>query len=515
MTEKTERGNGQLDALLVELRRRQRTRTALNWLCRGALFGAVAAMIAGVVVVLLWPGSAPAFAWYSAIGVAGISLGAASAGLLRRVDDLAVARALDRSACGEDRFASAMQLVDHHRQSRAQFAVSDALARVSCTTPQSAIPLQTPAALKWVPIPVIALAAIIWLAPGDQLSAQPPAVAEVSDEEWEQVHDEFEKELAELFDRRTEDNEHLVDELQRLAELLKQHPQKRDVLARIAELQADLEKQQQGLGMNQLSMRQASRSIQSSTLSALAAMLQQGNYQGAASELKALADRLQENKQSLTAAQFENVASDFDALAAALSSHSELSEVCQRCADAAASMNRQSLADALKRMSQTLDKNAKKLSTGDSLCRSRDMLNRLNKRLNQCRGGKCSSSSSCSGGQCKGGCSSFVRRSDKKGGLRAGWGTADNWSGGQMRATDDQRIADMVDARDAGGPDDTFSTVSADERARSAQDEKNRYVDLIKKAEADLDLESIPLTYRDYLRRYFVSIRPADTEPSP
>ena len=36
----------------------------------------------------------------------------------------------------------------------------------------------------------------------------------------------------------------------------------------------------------------------------------------------------------------------------------------------------------------------------------------------------------------------------------------------------------------------------------------------MQKAEADLDLESVPVAYRDYLRRYFNSIRPQET-PEP
>ena len=32
--------------------------------------------------------------------------------------------------------------------------------------------------------------------------------------------------------------------------------------------------------------------------------------------------------------------------------------------------------------------------------------------------------------------------------------------------------------------------------------------------EADLDLDSVPVAYRDYLRRYFNAIRPQETSPA-
>jgi hypothetical protein len=507
----------QVERLLVQLRQRQRVRQSLIWLCHGALAGAVLASAVALTAVVVSPDTARAFGWPCVLAIPAIALLSAGLGWIRRVDDLTVARALDRSANSEDRFASALQLADHHRKSRVRLVVEDALARVSGTTSRAAIPLIAPRILRWVPVPLIILAAIFWLAPGGKLSAQPPQDPEVSDEEWAEVHEEFEQELAVLPEPKTDEDRELADELRRLAELLKERPDKREALARIAELRAELERRQQGLGTSQLSMRQAANAIQSSTLQQLAAMLQQGNYQGAADEMKNLADRLEKNEQNMSAAEFEEVAADFDAMSAELSSHSELSQGCQKCAAAASSMNRQSLANSLRQFSKSLNKNARQLRSCDSLCKGRNMLDRLTKRLNQCRGGKCGNCKNCGNGKCSGNCSAFVKNSNKKGGLRAGWGTADNWASGRIAPADEQRIGEMVDVQETGGRSDTFATVSPDERAQSAQEDRDRYVDLIRKAEADLDLESIPLAYRDYLRRYFVSIRPADgpAEPAP
>jgi hypothetical protein len=55
---------------------------------------------------------------------------AALAGAILPVNNLHLARALDRAASSEDRFASAVQLADHHRRERAKLVVDDALGRV-------------------------------------------------------------------------------------------------------------------------------------------------------------------------------------------------------------------------------------------------------------------------------------------------------------------------------------------------------------------------------------------------
>jgi len=37
----------------------------------------------------------------------------------------------------------------------------------------------------------------------------------------------------------------------------------------------------------------------------------------------------------------------------------------------------------------------------------------------------------------------------------------------------------------------------------------------VQKAEADLDLDSVPVAYREFLRRYFNSIRPQEAAKAP
>ena len=108
-----------------------------------------------------------------------------------------------------------------------------------------------------------------------------------------------------------------------------------------------------------------------------------------------------------------------------------------------------------------------------------------------------------------------MRSSNRKGGLRAGWGTADNWSGGALTNQGEERQADMIEAAENPGASTLHPTVSPEERARSSQEYRERYAELVRKAEADLALERVPSAYRDYLRKYFVAIRPVDVPAEP
>ena len=55
--------------------------------------------------------------------------------------------------------------------------------------------------------------------------------------------------------------------------------------------------------------------------------------------------------------------------------------------------------------------------------------------------------------------------------------------------------------------------VSPDERARSSKKYAELYAEFVQMSEADLDLESVPVSQREYLRKYFNAIRPKESAP--
>ena len=259
-------------------------------------------------------------------------------------------------------------------------------------------------------------------------------------------------------------------------------------------------------------MQRAAANLRSSpALQPFASQLKSGEYAKAADALEQLAEKLTKDPAAMSAEDFEAAAADLDRMANDLNSHPELGNACKQCANAAGAMNRDKLADAFKRFGRTLRKNGDSLKQSDRMCRACDMLDRLKNRMNQCESCK-----SCKDGNCnKPGCSTcnrFVRQSNRKGGTKAGWGTADKWQGGNLGRGSDQRVPNLVEPQQQPGESTSYQVVSKDERAESALDYKQVYAEMVKKAEADLALESVPLTYRDYLRRYFMAIRPQEDE---
>ncbi|NOX58924.1 MAG: hypothetical protein GXP29_08715 [Planctomycetes bacterium] len=501
---------------LEKLRRRQRMRNTICFAVRGTFYGAMAATLASLGLILAQPDALSKLVWFCTVGIPVGGLLGGLFGLTCRVNDLHVARALDRAANGEDRFASAVQLLDHPHKSRARLVLEDALLRTSGTQATSAIPIKAPAELKWISLPVALLACIILLVPNSNLAADEPAPPDVSSEEWVQVNEELRQELAEFPAPETPEEKKMLEQLKRLAEQLEKNPSKKEALMQIAQLRAKLQNHSESSGADGMPMKQAAQAMKpAEALAKLSALLKRGQYKQAANELASLADRLMQDNQRLSASDFEAISADFDAMAAALASQQSLAKSCRQCANAASSMNRQSLADALKRLSKNLRQDASKLRRCDNVCRSKSLLNRLSQRLRKCNGNKCKKCSNrksekCKSGKCNGSGTAFVRQSNKKGGLRAGWGTSNKWDGGGLFEATENRVADTVSAEERNGEDSLIQTVSPDERASSAQSDRDRYIDLIRKAEADLELETVPLAYRDYLRGYFMAIKPTD-----
>ena len=149
--------------IVSRLRRRERLRRLLHHGVQGLLWGGVVAVVVAAVGVLLGAASWQS-AWWIALWCfpAGAALRAAL-GFLSPIDALRLARALDRAASGDDRFASAWQLAGHHRKERAGLVLEDALARVGATSAATAVPYRRPPELKWIALPAAALLLLVLL----------------------------------------------------------------------------------------------------------------------------------------------------------------------------------------------------------------------------------------------------------------------------------------------------------------------------------------------------------------
>jgi len=382
--------------------------------------------------------------------------------------------------------------------------VEDALAHVSGTSASAALPMRMPRTARWAPVPFLALIAILFLLPSARLQAAPTQAPEISPDEWNQIADEFNKELAQLPKPLTADEQEMQKELERLAEKLKQAPDKKEALKEIARLNDRVEKEQKSLGAKEMSLRKAAKAVaKSAALKALAAKMQQGQYTEVSEELQNVATQMQNGEMSPDAEEFEAMAQDLDKLSKEVEADQELAKECQNCSSAAAKMNKKELSDALKRLSQQVKKNAGKYSKSDSLARHKRMLDQLKRKMN-CK--------NCCDGDCENEGDGFCQNPGK-GGKKAGWASAAKWDGGKLNNRDEKRTGEMVDPQETNGESTSFQLVSPDERAKSSKKYAELYAEFVQRTEADLDLESVPVSQREYLRKYFNSIRPKEAAP--
>ncbi len=510
-----------MDAILRALRRRQRTANGFRHASHGLLAGCLLALLTALALAVAlrlvptaahWPGGVP---WLSLLWLPAGTAGGLIVGLFCRVDSLRVARCLDRAADSQDRFASAFQLAGHRRAVRAGLIVADALAAVSRTTARTAIPLRASRGLRWFPAVAAALLLCLLLAPGPRLEAQTAPAPEVTPDQWDELQRELRDEIAQLPPPQTEEEREVVAQLERLAELMARRPDKAEALAELARLRSELEQRRSAFAPGTLSLNDAANAVQSSqALEEFASQFRKGDYRRAAESLRALAEKLASGEMRPTAADFEGMAADFEQMAQRLAPHQPLGSACQRCAGAAGSLNAGKLSEAMKDLASTIESNNQGMCQYQQCCKAGSALDKLLRKLN--RTGRCAGcANGCS--SCRGSSASsmFLRRSNKQGGLKAGWGTADHWGGGALPPEAEERLADVIAPRESPGAETSTTGVSTREEAQSAQEFRDQYAELVRKAEAELDLEMVPIAYRDYLRRYFRAIRPDQAAPEP
>lgn len=482
-------GHASVQSIIAALRRRQRVVRAVTFAMRGVFYGSVAGAL--VAIAAAWiAGLSPLLT--APVPILAGAIGGALLGLLLPTPALHLARSLDRSSGTQDRFASALELTSHPRQDRVRLVREDALRRVKGTPTSAVFPIRMPRELRWTPIALAAISLAFLFGPGPTVEAAPPT-PEISAAEWAALHEEFSRELEQLPQPRTDEERELFRRLDELAELLEQRPDKKEALEALARLKRDIEEQQRSLADHDLPLRSAARNLKSKPLEELAGALREGEIARAASDLEALARLVQDKTNALTAEDFQELTEDLQLLSDELRPNEALSSACQQCAGAAASMNRDALARALAEFAKQLRKNAEKLSRCDRMGQCNRMLDDLHRRLGRCGGGNCPAG--------------LVQRPGAgKGGLRTGRGTMERWDGGTLAEGGETRMPDLQDSRDSAGTSSRLRTISPREESRSQRAAREVYVEMIRKAEAELDLETIPTSQREYLREYFRSI---------
>src|SRR5205814_1208762 len=185
---------------------------------------------------------------------------------------------------------------------------------------------------------------------------------------------------------QTAEEQEIQRQLEQLAALLKERPEKKDALREIARLSDRIEQQRRALGAKGASMKGAARAISSSqALKQFAARLQEGDYAQAAGELRRLSSALKEGAISPDAKEFESAAADLQRLAEQMAEEPDLQSACQNCSSAASSMNKKALSEALRRFAEQMEKDAKRLCQCDRLGKCSSLLDNLKRMMNQCQ----------------------------------------------------------------------------------------------------------------------------------
>lgn len=513
-----------VESVLSVLRKRQRGLNVMRWALQGLLAGALAACLSAPIVWGALGGETLRLALVALACVAAGGVVGAIVGCFLPISDLKLARAMDRAASGEDRFASALQLEGHRHQERVALVVEDALTHIEGTSPAAALPVTMPRNVRWLPVPLVAVAAFLLLVPQSRLEATATNEAEISAEEWAAIQDEFAKDLAQLPKAQTPEEEELQKKLEELAAKLGEKPDKKDALLDIARLSEKLDQHRRALGARSVSMKNAAKAMTNSkSLKSFAAKLKEGAYDKAAAELRNVSKEMKDGAHPLDGAELESIAADLQKLAEMIAEEEELAQECENGANAAGSMNKEALAEALKRLAEQMEKNASRMSQRDRMADRAKLLEALKRRMNQkgecqaCDGEGCEECAGNGFGKKPGsgkGRGKGQGMGGGKGGLKAGWGSAATWDGGNLEKKDAGNTPELADTLERPGMSTTLPIVSPDERAKSGLTYEELYAQFVQKAEADLDLESMPVAYREFLRRYFNSIKPAEAAPA-
>lgn len=514
-----------IDTLVQQLKQRRRLLNAVRW----SVWGALLAGTASFGIALAWAFRGETFAPAGVASLwAAVPVGALFgliAGWLRPVDVLPLLRAVDRKAGAQDRLASAWQLAGHHRAGRVALITADALDRVGPVTARQVLPFRTPRALGGVPVVLAALFGALWWGGRTPADAGTDSKPTISPQQWQKVRRDFEHDWKAADDP---ERKKLAKDLRRLGKTLTALQDKRSALREVAKLRAEFAARRNRLKSRDIHLRRAAAAaLQSEMLKKLKDLLKQGDYQAAADELKKLSELLRLMKLRPDAEQLEQLAKDFERLAKQLEPHEELHKACRQCADASQSLNQQDLSQALKDLAERLEKESPDLKKNDALCDACNALQRLERQLAGmkpcpvCHGKNSRQCPHCNG---SGNGRKFVQRpgngrsgnrKGRKGGLKAGKGSAKNWFGGSLADAAENRLATQTTDREGAGRFEAAGkTVATKENAQSALAHKKKFLELVKKAEADLDLETVPPGYRDYLRRYFKAIQPKDDAPA-
>lgn len=468
-----------------------RERQQRQWMWRsvsvGLMVGGGVGCMLGVMRVMEWGDaswshvvaallSGPAVGWLTSI--------------VHRQSEREAAVAIDRTYGLKDRITTAMGFLTKSSLSDAwrELQQDDARRHIASVEPTEVAPMRTPASWTWgVGLSLLAIGLVLVSSPNDQLAA-----AVVPNDVVAAQADAVSLGLEELEEFNAEETDPEIEELlknlaEKIEELKQPGVDPREALAKLSEMEAALQKQQEQLADPNIDAQLAAigeaLSLSDQMQSAGEAM-SQGELEKAAEELAKLEmPKLDRQTEKAITEKLDKVQQNEGDGAGR-----KLKEAAGQAAAGLSQGNRNRFKEGMEGLAGECKKQGRRKKLSDLLRK-------------QCR---CLS-------ECKGECESECKKdgnSNKKGGKNWGLGKSDNQPGDKTPNFKSANKMDITGQESAGGDIDveTMTAPETEQAAvRSYRDQVDKYEQL---TESVLDSEPIPLGHRQTIRRYFEMIRP-------
>lgn len=480
--------------LLSGVRWRQRQLRGVDWLVRGVVIGA----LAGLAVELARMSGAPVAYSASWLVLLSCTMLCGMIGWLMPVSWSSSAHLVDTHYKMKDSAASALDFAARKStEPLMQLQIANTIQGLQKVDAKAVLPHRTP---KWTPAAVALCGLLIALPfmPREQTAAPAidTAVQQIVNDQATTLDETMVEELRELAEETKEPElQDLVEEIEKLVEEMKSpEVDQREALAKLSEMQQNLAE-----ALNQFSaektdaeLKELAAALESAeSMQAIAEALKDGKYEKAAEQLEKI------DASSLTRKEREAVAANLKKFRENLGEgkQGELSESAQEMQEGLEKDNPSQCKDGQCKAAGVCKKQGLKKSIANCLnCQ----LNRLSECKSQCQA-QCNAS----GGALK----KSTQDSNK-----VGKSASNKPLGEEATKLDSTRHEENITGVQGEGSSERETTQSPEGEQDAARTYQKKYTEFRKQMEEVIDSEPLPLGHRETVRKYFESIRPANSD---
>ena len=490
-----------LHMLLASIRRRIFLQEFFDFSIRAALF----AFPLGALAIAVNQFSGPhVSSWQILWGIVLATLVfAALRAALELRERAGAALALDTKADLRDRVSSALSFLRHRDKTSApeKLQIADTVERAEAMNANRLFRIQLSGRVAWFALASLLLAASFFVSSPSPVETQ----ASVDDAKLLQIEelDHLERDLEEETAADEEDSE-LQETLEKLRQLKEQFQKgelsDRDLMIELARLVDALRQQRQELGVQHLEEELnliVPHLAASAETKQAAQAIQKNQLEQAAEKLEALSEKAR--KEKLGEAEKKQMAMNMGAAASKLgkASSNSFSGDFSTASEALKNADSEEFGAAC----QAIGDKLKRVGKARKMAKAADKLGECKASIGQCN------NVANIGGYAK---SKGDERNDKKGGLQAGPGASDNPLGDPARLEEGYRQLIQVAGQVGEGPVETETEITEGQLSPSQLAIKNLHAEFEAAAEAAIEKETIPLSRRFHVKRYFQTIRPKE-----